>query len=49
MLILKIIFAIVVSHWFVYGYLQTGRDKAIRKAKKEGKSWKEIYNEFYKF
>ena len=48
MLILKIIFAVAVSHLFVYRYLQTNRDKAIRKAKKEGKSWKEIYNEFYK-
>ena len=48
MLVLKIIFAIVVSHWFVYGYLQTDKDKAIRKAKKDGKSWKEIDEIFYK-
>lgn len=48
MVVLKIILAVVVSYWFVYEYLQTDRDKAIRKAKKDGKSWEEIYKEFYK-
>ena len=48
MLVLKIIFFFSFSYWFVYEYLQTDRGKAIRKAKKDGKSWEEIYKEFYK-
>jgi len=49
MIILKIIFAIVFAHWFVYSGLRTSRDKAIAKAKRDGKSWEEIYDEFYKY
>lgn len=48
MIVVKIIVAIVLAHWLVYGCLQTDRDRAIRKAKKDGKSWREIYEEFYK-
>lgn len=49
MTILKIIFAIVFANWLVNDYFRTSRDKAIAKAKRDGKSWQEIYDEFYKY
>lgn len=49
MMILKIITAIVLSYIIVEHLLTSSRDKAIQRAKKEGKSWNEIYNEFYRY
>lgn len=49
MIILKIITAAVLSYIIVYHFLMSTRDKAIRKAKKEGKSWDEIYDKFYRY
>ena len=49
MIILKIITAITLSYIIVEHLLMSSRDKAIQRAKKEGKSWNEIYNEFYRY
>lgn len=48
-IILKIIVAIALSYITFNHLLMSPRDKAIRRAKKEGKSWNEIYNEFYRY
>lgn len=48
MIILKIITAIVFGYLVGKSLYMTPREKAIQRAKKEGKSWQEIYDEFYR-
>ena len=47
MIVLKTIAAIVFGYFVGKSLYMTPREKAIQKAKKEGKSWTEIYHEFY--